>query len=186
MPELDTITIKGFKSIAAIEKLKLGATVAATRMGRARTRDRRHGVKGWDVVRDSIERHLKTDAGCCVTTFVDYYGLPKNGPRAWPGRLEADGRPLAERGSWVQQALRADLAEALGGEFEARRFIPFVVMHEFEALLFSAPEIFSEWAGAPEMKEEFQAIRDAFETPEEINDSLLTAPSKRVQELVPR
>ena len=80
-------------------------SVAAIRMGRARTRDRRHGVKGWDVVRDSIVRHLKADSGCCVTTFVDYYGLPKTGSRAWPGRLEADCRPLMERGAWVQQAL---------------------------------------------------------------------------------
>ena len=30
-----------------------------------------------------------------------------------------------------------------------------------------------------------QAIRDAFESPEDINDSPLTAPSKRIEELYP-
>ena len=77
-------------------------TVVAIRMGRARTRDRRHGVKGWDVVLASILKHLKEDAGCCVTTLVDYYGLPSAGPKAWPGRNDAGHRPLAERGAWVQ------------------------------------------------------------------------------------
>ena len=32
---------------------------------------------------------------------------------------------------------------------------------------------------------QFQAIRDAFATPEEINDSPVTHPSKRVEALVP-
>ena len=35
------------------------------------------------------------------------------------------------------------------------------------------------------METEFQKIRDEFETPEEINDSPETAPSKRVEDLVP-
>jgi len=160
-------------------------SVAATRMGRARTRDRRHGVKGWDVVRDSILRHLKTDSGCCVTTLVDYYGLPQTGSRAWPGRGEAGLRPIADRGAWLQQRLKADVAEALGSEFDARRFVPFVVMHEFEGLLFSDCGKFANAIGRPELESRFQAIRNAFATPEEINDSPHTAPSKRVEALVP-
>ncbi|MFZ1475367.1 MAG: hypothetical protein WAV79_20820, partial [Anaerolineae bacterium] len=39
--------------------------VAAFRMGRARSRERRHGIKGWDVARDGIIRHLRGDPGCC-------------------------------------------------------------------------------------------------------------------------
>ena len=37
----------------------------------------------------------------------------------------------------------------------------------------------------PELEEDFQAIRDELECPEEINDSPITAPSKRVEALVP-
>ena len=159
--------------------------VVATRMGRARSRDRRHGVKGWDVVLPSILKHLKEDAGCWVTTLVDYYGLPASGARAWPGRHEADGLPLGQRGARVHQALSAAVAEALDGEYEARRFLPFVIMHEFEGLLFSDCRRFAEAIGQPELRDDFQAIRDAFGTPEEINDSPQTAPSKRVEALVP-
>lgn len=159
--------------------------VAAIRMGRARSRDRRHGVKGWDVVRPSILKHMKEDADCCVTTLVDYYGLPASGPRAWPGREEANHLPLAKRGAWVQQALSSAVAEALGGAYQARRFLPFVIMHEFEGLLFSDCRRFADAIGQPELAGSFQAIRDAFGTPEDINDNPLTAPSKRVEALAP-
>ena len=40
--------------------------------------------------------------------------------------------------------------------------------------------------GRPELELEFTRIRDQFSSPEEINDSPVTAPSKRIQELVPR
>ncbi|MGB2611005.1 MAG: DUF4276 family protein, partial [Isosphaeraceae bacterium] len=68
---------------------------------------------------------------------------------------------------------------------DARRFIPFVVMHEFEALLFSDCARFANGIGRKNLAERFQAIRDEFNSPEEINDSPLTHPSCRVAELVP-
>ncbi len=77
------------------------------------------------------------------------------------------------------------MVEALGSEFDARRFIPFVVMHEFEGLLFSDCGKFANAIGRPELESRFQAIRNSFATPEEINDSSHTAPSKRVEALVP-
>lgn len=39
--------------------------------------------------------------------------------------------------------------------------------------------------GRPELTSQFQVISDAFTTPEEIKDSPLTAPSKRIEALVP-
>lgn len=65
------------------------------------------------------------------------------------------------------------------------RFVPRVVMHEFEGLLFSRPDRFAESLGRPDLSEEFRAIREEFETPEDINDSPDTAPSKRVRNLYP-
>src|ERR1035437_6720578 len=67
----------------------------------------------------------------------------------------------------------------------SRRFVPFVVMHEFEGLLFSDCAGFSRGIGRSALETEFRKIRDQFATPEEINDSPLTAPSKRVIDLVP-
>ena len=66
-----------------------------------------------------------------------------------------------------------------------RRFVPFVVVHEFEGLLFSNCQVFAQSIGRRDVAAAFQAIRDGFETPEHIDDSPDTAPSKRVEDLVP-
>ena len=58
-------------------------------------------------------------------------------------------------------------------------------MHEFEALLFSDCGAFSRAIGRPELEPQLRQIRDAFGSPEEINDSPDTAPCKRVEALVP-
>lgn len=120
-----------------------------------------------------------------MTTMVDYYALPQTGGRAWPGRAEAGRLPFAQKAITVEDALFADISRNMGGNFDARRFIPFVMMHEFEGLLFSDCDRFASGIGWPDLAPKFQAIRDQFATPEEINDSSITAPSKRVQKLVP-
>ena len=73
----------------------------------------------------------------------------------------------------------------MGESFNPNRFIPYVMMHEFEAMLFSDCAAFSHGIGNPALAIQFQAVRDAFASPEEIDDSPLTAPSKRVENLVP-
>ena len=73
----------------------------------------------------------------------------------------------------------------MGAGFDPSRFIPFVTMHEFEALLFSDCERFARGIGQPEMTSPLQEIRNAFSNPEEIDDSPDTAPSKRVIALIP-
>lgn len=66
-----------------------------------------------------------------------------------------------------------------------KSLIPFVVLHEFEGLLFSHCERFSRGIGRPELAPQLQIIRDRFGSPEEINDSPTTAPSKRIEALIP-
>jgi hypothetical protein len=155
--------------------------VDARLLGNARQRDRRGGIKGWNAVRRDIVRHLSQDAGCIATTMVDYYALPHSGEKAWPGRAHARSLPVPDRGRHVQDALLADLSS----DIDRRRFLPFVVIHEFEGLLFSDCHIFAESIGRRVLAASFQAIRDGFDTPEHIDDSPDTAPSKRVELLLP-
>ncbi len=159
--------------------------VSARLLGNARQRDRRGGIRGWNGVRKDILNHLKEDAGCLATTMVDYYGLPQSGEKAWPGRAEAATLPFAHKAGTVQGALLADIGAQAGIGSVAARFVPYVMMHEFEGLLFSDCAGFAEGIGHPDLAQRFQAIRDEFATPEEINDSPITAPSKRVQVLLP-
>ena len=98
-------------------------------------------------------------------------------------------QPLARSGhqkaSVVEEALRDDLAREMGTGFDIARFLPFVVVHEFEALLFSDCAAFARGIGRPELERRFSQIRESFATPEDIDDSPVTAPSKRVEGLVP-
>lgn len=158
--------------------------VSARLVGNARLREKRGGIRAWSTVRKDILNHLKEDTGCLATMMVDYYGLPQTGEKAWPGRAEAGDLPYAQKAACIERALFADVVQALGGEFEARRFVPFVVMHEFEGLLFSDCNGFADGIGQPRLAQPFSEIRRQFATPEEINDSPITAPSKRVEQLV--
>lgn len=159
--------------------------VSARLMGNARQRDRRGGIRGWNTVRKDIVNHLREDSGCIATTMVDFYALPRDGEKAWPGRGEAARLPFVQKAAAVQDALLNDIRTEMGDGFNPARFVPYVVMYEFEGLLFSDCEGFANGIGHPELRPQFQAIRNQFVTPEEINDSPITAPSKRVTNLVP-
>lgn len=158
--------------------------VGARLLGNARLRDRRGGARPWPSVQKDIVRRLREDEGCLATTMVDYYGLPAGGYGAWPGRAEAAGRPFARRAEVVEGAIREAIRASVGHERAANRFLPFVVMHEFEGLLFSDCDRFAAGIGRPNLAPRFAGIRSAFGSPEEINDSPNGAPSHRVRTLV--
>ena len=160
--------------------------IGARLVGNARQRERRGGIKAWSTVCKEITNHLKADTGCLATTMVDYYGMPVTGPRAWPGRLEASRQgSSSKKAKTVEDALSKDIALKMGSDFDRKRFIPYVAMHEFEALLFSDCDRFGQEIGRPDLSQKFQEIRNQFASPEEIDDSPDTAPSARVAELVP-
>ena len=157
-------------------------SVEARIVGNARLRERRGGIRAWSSVKKDIVNHLREDQNCIATTLVDYYGLPQT----WPGRLRSsDLRDVTEKALCVQDAVRNDLIADLGKRFDSDRFLPFVVMHEFEGLLFSDCASFSRGIGRPELEGSLREIRNDFATPEDINDSPDTAPSKGIRGLVP-
>ena len=157
------------------------SAVSARLMGNVRQRSRRGGIKGWAEVRNDILGHLKQDVGCFATTMVDYYGLPQT----WPGRKAAGWIAFAQKAKTVEDALLADISQGMGSTFNSGRFIPYVMIHEFEAMLFSDCEGFGRGIGREDLVQPLQAIRDQFASPEEIDDSPHTAPSKRIEHLMP-
>ena len=111
--------------------------------------------------------------------MVDYYGLPQMGGRAWPCRAASQGADP------IELALRDDVALLMGPRFDRGRFLPLVMMHEFEAMLFSDCQAFGRAIERPDLIPRLQAIRDSFPNPEAIDDSPETAPSKRIRSLFP-
>ena len=147
-------------------------------------RERRGGIRSWPAVKRDIVRHLQQDGGAASATFVDYYALPATGQGAWPGRSTSNAVQFPAKASHVEQQILDDVHDEFGAGVTAR-FFPYVVMHEFEGLLFSNPAAFCAGIGRPDLVAHFQNIRDQFGSPEEINDSPITAPSKRIVAAVP-
>lgn len=114
-----------------------------------------------------------------MSTMVDYYGLPLDGRRAWPSSGRRGAVPAAFP---IEEGMRTDIATE--GSGIARRFIPYVAMHEFEALLFSDCATFGRSIDREDVISDLKRIRQAFVSPEEIDDSPMGAPSKRIGRLV--
>jgi len=139
-----------------------------------RTRHKR-GICTYPLAQREILITLKHEAQTFCTTMFDYYGMPPD----WPQRKEARDRPFAERSIMIENAISTDISSRLGSRFNCSRFIPYVQMHEFEALLFSDPKVLADGLGLAD-DGPIRHITDQFQSPEEINDSQQTAPSKRI------
>lgn len=106
-------------------------------------------------------------------------------PTDFPGKQDAlaktnSGDKAACLLKALSDALQADL-----GEGPLRRFIPYVQMYEYEGLLFSDTQALAKGVYQEALAARFKIIRNKFDTPEEINDSPATAPSKRILKLFP-
>jgi hypothetical protein len=151
-----------------------GVLVDATGIGESRAR---RGIVPWISALRNVRAFLKSDQSAYVTTFVDYYALPSS----WPGRDEAAAQPYDKRSAFLSGRLVAAMAAELGDRWRPERFIPFVMIHEFEALIFSdAAGAARAWA-QPDAEAALSAIRQSFPSAEAINDSPETAPSKRLE-----
>lgn len=124
------------------------------------------GVTSYGKIKWQVENKCKEDATAWVTTLLDFYGLPSDFPA-----MTSKGDSLT-RAKAVESAFHTDIAQP--------NFISNIVVHEFEGLLFSAPTAFVEWFDNAHLVDSLTRVRNAFATPEHINDGRTTAPSKRI------
>lgn len=141
----------------------------------------RPGRKGGSVsyarTRNDIVRLLKQDRQAYCSTMIDFYGLGGG----FPGTPPPPNIPALQKVIHIEQAMKAainaEVGEALRPDI---RFVPYLQLHEFGALLFSAPTAFAHGIYEPNLSTTFEKIRRAFATPEEIDDDPISAPSKRI------
>jgi len=143
------------------------------------------GHKGGNVnyarVKKDILLQLKQDRSAYCSTMLDLYGLGAG----FPGTPAPSGLSGKERAERIERAVLADLVAEAPELSPGLRLIPYVQPHEYEALLFSDSEALAAAVGRPELAASLSEIRAAFETPEEIDDSPQTAPSKRIRQMYP-
>lgn len=136
--------------------------------------DFKGGVTSFAKVEYDIRLLLGDTIAALVTTMMDYYGLPLD----FPGQRERRATNSAGRA--------AELEGALERHFNAGpNFFAYLMIHEFEALLFSSPAILPQVMNSPSLQSRMQAIRNQFPTPEDIDDDPATTPSARVLNVFP-
>ncbi len=142
------------------------------------------GKKGGSVTYERLLIDLRAridDATSFCTTFFDFYGLPEN----FPGKANAiSKKTIEQKANCIQEELKLKIKSDISKNF-LKRFIPYVQMYEFEGLIFSNPEKMSVGLCKPNLKQYFEKTRNEFATPEEINNSPNTAPSKRILRKIP-
>lgn len=137
----------------------------------------RGGLPDYGKARRDLERWVAEDGGAAFTTMFDLYALPEDFPGFHESRRLAD--PY-QRVAFLEAALAADLG--LG----EHRLIPYLQLHEFEALLFSDPAKFDwEYLEHDAQIARLVEIAEAHESPELIDDGPETAPSKRIARHIP-
>jgi hypothetical protein len=131
------------------------------------------GVTSYQRFRNDLRRLLK-DSGALVTMLLDYYGLPSD----FPGMLTRPQGTALQCVTHVERAIHEELGSP-------SNFLPFLAVHEFEAWLFASPYELPRTMTQAGKQPEFAKVRDAFDSPEEIDDGPTTAPSKRIAALFP-
>jgi hypothetical protein len=143
------------------------------------------GQKGGDVkfsrAKNDIGLHLKQRSDTFLTLFVDYYGIQSD----WPGLEKAKKQSLpSDKAEKINKATKDQVNQLFGDHGSDRRFIPYISMHEFEALLFSEPKALADHLKVPQA--DIDKILTECGEPEKIDDSPHSAPSKRLENLSSR
>ena len=105
-----------------------------------------------------------------VTSLVDFYGFRDKGSAT-----------VTDLERQIHQAVMARLNRPV----DESRIIPYVQQYEFEGLLFSDAGGFTALPGVTaSVVDRLAGIRAAFASPEEINDSESTVPSRRIAQVI--
>ena len=118
-----------------------------------------------NVSLDKAERDLRglLNNHDAVTTLYDLYGFKR-------------------RKALTADELERELAERIGNP---ANFIPYIQLHEFEALIFAGPGEAAKALGAPALATELHRVVEECGAPERINDGYDTCPSRRLKRLHP-
>lgn len=139
------------------------------------SRGHKGGIVSYGKVKHQITKLCQQDKKAWVTTLIDYYGLPTDFPLLAQGK--STNGDIYSCISNLENAFHDDVAQP--------NFIANFLLHEFEALLFCEPEKFADWLEDKRRVTELNNIKLAFDSPECINNSPQTAPSKRILAAIP-
>ncbi len=162
----------------SIYKVFADARCVLTSRDNRTNQEHRGGSPAYLTARKDIKAWIAGDnnSDCRFTTMFDLYALPND----FPGKVEAN------RQSDPYDKVRI-IEEAFSEDIGDRRFIPYIQLHEFEALIFSEPvklaiEYFKcEYAIAHLVG----MLESVGGNPECLDDGYETCPSRRILKEIP-
>ncbi|MEA1962091.1 MAG: DUF4276 family protein [Bacillota bacterium] len=151
------------------------AVARCVETGRKHGRVYKGGGRNYEKIRRDVLNWISQRPDAYCTTMFDLYGLPHNFPGKTSNVLNYD--------PYVKVS---HLESFFADDINNHRFVPYIQLHEFEALLFAGIEKINDfYFGKNRVIERLKTIADSFDSPELINDGHETAPSKRIISAIP-
>ena len=163
---------------AYLGNYNISTDVRPVRTSKDKFKTYRGGLINYEKAKKDIQTWLKEDSNqeTRFSTMFDLYALPNN----FPGYKEAERiTDPYKRVNFLEEKFKDDIKDY--------RFIPYIQLYEFEALVLAKPrnleiEYFEH---EKEIKELEKLLKSKNNNPELINDGKKTAPSKRLIKLIP-
>ena len=158
--------------------LNISTNVRRVLTSKDKRKSYRGGLINYRKAKKDIETWLKEDhnSESRFTTMFDLYALPNDFPKYVDAQKITNPYQKVE---FLEEAMKEDI-----GDF---RFIPYIQLHEFEALILSNPrnleyEYMEHEDAISELEKQLQLHHNNAEL---INEMRETAPSKRILKLIP-
>ncbi|MFP8645018.1 DUF4276 family protein [Priestia aryabhattai] len=146
----------------------LSTTMVCTKKVKG-VRRHRGGIADYDQVKRDLSTLLKSSHFNLITTFLDYYGLPSN----FPGQSTLPNGDCYAKVTHLEKELEQDISNT--------NFYPFIMLHEFETMIFCDIYSLSDFFNDKIRRlDRLNNIFNEYKNPELINNSRETAPSKRI------
>lgn len=137
------------------------------------------GVSKYNYIKEDILR-VVNESDAIVTTMFDFYMIPKD----TPGYPDEESRlSHLQQVELMEESMYNDILDACNGR--RINFLPYLELHEFEAMLFSSDAGIKEYFKDEANIKLFSSILKSFPNPEDIDNGPMTAPSKRMEKIIP-
>ncbi|MBZ0254161.1 MAG: DUF4276 family protein, partial [Candidatus Methylomirabilis sp.] len=137
----------------------------------------RGGISKYEQIKRDLDLWLceRTAENDRFTTMIDLYRLPRDFP-GWSQCLVTDDP--------YERVAR--LEKRLGEDVDSPRFVPYIQLHEFEALILADPcRLTDAFPDEADAVQRLVCLAEGFPTPEHIDEGDETAPSKRIFAEIP-
>jgi len=137
------------------------------------------GGRSFDLIENHLRRRIQrysTDTNVYISTMIDLYRFPRQGNTVY------DEDVILANSGINKKTL---LEEKLYRRFSFYRFIPYIQLHEFEALLYSDISKLVLFYTDKQYEISQLACATIGISPEDINDRIETSPSHRIIDTIP-